>query len=85
MFGVKVRRNITGILVVISPKGECPYSLRSVLALFNSKLLNYYYVNFLKSSKKLPTMQKLINLIIPMKEKYAYCIILLNSPVIFSL
>lgn len=39
-------------LVVISPKPDCPYSLRYVLALFNSKLLNFYYVNFLKSSKK---------------------------------
>jgi len=39
-------------LVVISPKPDCPYSLRYLLALFNSKLLNFYYVNFLKSSKK---------------------------------
>jgi hypothetical protein len=39
-------------LVVISPKADCPYNLRFVLALFNSRLLNFYYVNFLKSSKK---------------------------------
>jgi hypothetical protein len=39
-------------LVVMSPKEDCPYSLRFILALFNSKLLNFYYVNFLKSSKK---------------------------------
>jgi type I restriction-modification system DNA methylase subunit len=39
-------------LVVISPKADCPYSLRYVLALLNSKLLNFYYVSFLKSSKK---------------------------------
>ena len=39
-------------LVVVSAKPDCPYNLRYVLALFNSKLLNFYYVNFLKSSKK---------------------------------
>jgi hypothetical protein len=39
-------------LVVMSPKANCPCNLRFVLALFNSKLLNFYYVNFLKSSKK---------------------------------
>jgi type I restriction-modification system DNA methylase subunit len=39
-------------LVVMSPKADCPYNLRFVLALFNSRLLNFYYVNFLKSSKK---------------------------------
>lgn len=38
-------------LVVMTPKPSCPYSLRYVLALFNSKLLNFYYVNVLKSSK----------------------------------
>ena len=36
----------------MSPKPDCPYSLRYLLALFNSKLLNFYYVNVLKSSKK---------------------------------
>jgi type I restriction-modification system DNA methylase subunit len=39
-------------LVVMSPKPDCPYSLCYVLALLNSKLLNFYYVSFLKSSKK---------------------------------
>ncbi len=39
-------------LVVMTPRPGCPYSLRYLLALFNSKLLNFYYVNFLKSSKK---------------------------------
>ena len=39
-------------LVVMSPKADCPFDLRFVLALFNSKLLNFYYLNFLKSSKK---------------------------------
>ena len=39
-------------LVVLSPKADCSFSLRFVLALLNSKLLNFYYVNFLKSSKK---------------------------------
>ncbi len=39
-------------LVVMSTKPDCPYNLRYVLALFNSKLLNFYYVSFLKSSKK---------------------------------
>ncbi|MCX6353764.1 MAG: N-6 DNA methylase [Candidatus Aureabacteria bacterium] len=39
-------------LVVMSPKPDSPYNLRYVLALMNSKLLNFYYVNFLKSSKK---------------------------------
>ena len=39
-------------LVVMSPKPDCPYNLRYVLALFNSKLLKFYFVSFLKSSKK---------------------------------
>jgi type I restriction-modification system DNA methylase subunit len=39
-------------LVVITKKPDCPYDLRYVLGLFNSTLLNFYYVNFLKSSKK---------------------------------
>jgi type I restriction-modification system DNA methylase subunit len=39
-------------LVVMSLKPNCPYDLRYVLGLFNSKLMNFYYVNFLKSSKK---------------------------------
>ncbi len=39
-------------LVVISPKRDCPYDLRYVLGLFNSKLMNFYYVCFLKSTKK---------------------------------
>lgn len=36
----------------MSLKPDCLYNLRFILALFNSKLLNFYYVNFLKSSKK---------------------------------
>jgi type I restriction-modification system DNA methylase subunit len=39
-------------LVVITPKPDCPYDLRYVLGLFNSKLLNFFYVSFLKSTKK---------------------------------
>ncbi|MCX7426710.1 MAG: N-6 DNA methylase, partial [Planctomycetia bacterium] len=46
------RKYALNTLVVMSPKAVCPYDLRFVLALFNSKLLNFYYVNFLKSSKK---------------------------------
>ncbi len=39
-------------LVVITPKILAEYNLRYTLGLFNSKLLNFYYLNFLKSSKK---------------------------------
>jgi adenine-specific DNA-methyltransferase len=39
-------------LVVVSPKPTCPYDLKYVLALLNSRLLNFYYVAYLKSSKK---------------------------------
>jgi len=39
-------------LVVMSPVPDCPYDLRFILGLFNSKLLNFYYVNLLKSTKK---------------------------------
>jgi hypothetical protein len=46
------RKFALNTLVVISAKPDCPYSLLYVLGLFNSKLLNFYYVNFLKSSKK---------------------------------
>jgi type I restriction-modification system DNA methylase subunit len=40
-------------LVVMSPVPDCPYDLRFILGLFNSKVLNFYYVNFLKSTKKI--------------------------------
>ncbi len=40
-------------LVVMTPKrDDQPVSLPFVLGLFNSKLLNFYYANFLKSTKK---------------------------------
>ncbi|MCX7011552.1 MAG: N-6 DNA methylase [Candidatus Sumerlaeota bacterium] len=39
-------------IVVISQNLECPYGLSFILALFNCALCNFYYVNFLKSSKK---------------------------------
>jgi adenine-specific DNA-methyltransferase len=39
-------------LVVITPKDDSRYDLRFVLGLFNSRLLNFYYLNFLKSTKK---------------------------------
>ena len=39
-------------LVVMSLKGSSDYNINFFLALFNSKLLNYYYKYFLKSKKK---------------------------------
>ena len=39
-------------LVVITPKQTDSVDLKFVLGLLNSRLLNYYYVNYLKSSKK---------------------------------
>ena len=39
-------------LVVLSPKEDCAFGLRFLLGLFNSKLLNYFYTQFLKSTKK---------------------------------
>jgi hypothetical protein len=39
-------------LVVVSPRPECRWGARFILGLLNSKLVNYYYVSFLKSSKK---------------------------------
>lgn len=39
-------------LVVVSPKPECTWKTRFILGVLNSKLVNFYYVTFLKSSKK---------------------------------
>ncbi len=39
-------------LVVVSPKPECVWGIRFILGVLNSKLVNFYYVTFLKSSKK---------------------------------
>ena len=39
-------------LVVITPKPECHWSLRSLRGILNSSLVNFYYTNFLKSSKE---------------------------------
>jgi len=39
-------------LVVITPKAEFDGSLQYLLGLINSELLNFYYVKFLKSTKK---------------------------------
>lgn len=39
-------------LVVINKKNEVDFDIRIILAIFNSKLLNYYYNKFLKSTKK---------------------------------
>ena len=46
------RKFALNTLVVVSPKPDCPYNLRYCLAFLNSRLLNFYYVTFLKSSKK---------------------------------
>jgi adenine-specific DNA-methyltransferase len=39
-------------LVIITPKAKSDISLRYILGLLNSKLLNYFYVTYLKSTKK---------------------------------
>ncbi len=39
-------------LVVLTPKENCVFELRFLLGLFNSKLINFYYTSFLKSTKK---------------------------------
>ncbi len=39
-------------LVVVSPKPACNWDIKFVLGVLNSKLVNFYYVTFLKSSKK---------------------------------
>ncbi|WP_224247739.1 Eco57I restriction-modification methylase domain-containing protein [Hyalangium gracile] len=39
-------------IVVVSPKPACDWSIKYVLGILNSKLVNFYYVSFLKSSKK---------------------------------
>ncbi|MCX5726968.1 MAG: N-6 DNA methylase [Candidatus Saganbacteria bacterium] len=39
-------------LVVMNLKGKQSYNLKYYLALFNSRLINYYYESFLKSTKK---------------------------------
>ncbi len=39
-------------LVVITPREQVNFSLKYLLGLINSKLLNFYYVKYLKSTKK---------------------------------
>ncbi|MDY6823893.1 MAG: TaqI-like C-terminal specificity domain-containing protein [Thermodesulfobacteriota bacterium] len=39
-------------LVVITPREQINFSLKYLLALINSNLLNFYYVKYLKSTKK---------------------------------
>lgn len=39
-------------LVVITPKEQVDFSLKYLLGLINSNALNFYYVNYLKSTKK---------------------------------
>ena len=39
-------------LVVMTPLEQCDCSLKFMLGLFNSKLLNFFYTRFLKSTKK---------------------------------
>jgi adenine-specific DNA-methyltransferase len=39
-------------LVVVTSKDDCPYDLRFILGIFNSSLMNFVYVTFLKSTKK---------------------------------
>ncbi len=39
-------------LVAINKKEEAEYDIKFILAVFNSKLINYYYNKFLKSTKK---------------------------------
>jgi hypothetical protein len=46
------RKYALNTLVVISPMEECNLSVRYMLGLFNSRLLNFFYFRFLKSSKK---------------------------------
>ena len=40
-------------LVVLTPKEGCGLGIRFLLGLLNSKLLNYFYTQFLKSTKKI--------------------------------
>jgi type I restriction-modification system DNA methylase subunit len=39
-------------LVVITRKPECPWSMTALLGILNSRLVNFYYTRFLKSSKE---------------------------------
>ena len=39
-------------LVVMTPLDQCDYALKFILGLFNSKLMNFFYTHFLKSTKK---------------------------------
>lgn len=39
-------------LIVLNSNPNCPYSLKSLLGLLNSKLMNHFYVNKYKSTKK---------------------------------
>jgi len=39
-------------IVVVTPKPGCQYDLRFLLGLFNSSAVNFFYLHFLKSGKK---------------------------------
>lgn len=39
-------------LIVLNSKKDCPYSLKALLGVLNSKLMNHFYVNKYKSTKK---------------------------------
>jgi type I restriction-modification system DNA methylase subunit len=39
-------------LVVMTPLEKCGYALKFILGLFNSRLMNFFYTRFLKSTKK---------------------------------
>jgi type I restriction-modification system DNA methylase subunit len=39
-------------LIVLNSKIDCPYSLKALLGILNSKLMNHFYVNKYKSTKK---------------------------------
>jgi hypothetical protein len=39
-------------LVVMTPVDECKFALKFMLGLFNSRLMNFFYTRFLKSTKK---------------------------------
>ena len=47
-----LQRFALNTIVVVSPRSSCGWTVRFVLGILNSKLTNYYYVTFLKSSKK---------------------------------
>jgi D-Tyr-tRNAtyr deacylase len=39
-------------LIVLNKKKSCPYDLKSLLCVLNSKLMNHFYINKYKSTKK---------------------------------